>query len=91
MPKSTATNVAPLYDIQMEALLDNEAVCECGDNSPAVAVVTITCGCHFLMCAAHQRRTVASLDALRVDDMVVNCVPHHVKGMGPDAFTIRPV
>jgi hypothetical protein len=85
------TAVAPLYDQELEALLDGDPRCNVKDcTRTAVAFVGYSCGHEGLMCGVCVAALRQLIATARVQRYGLICT-HDGKALDPDATVIRPI
>jgi len=89
----TSRTVTPLYDQALEAVLDDDAMCESRDcTAPAVArLVIVPCGCSELLCQNHQTAHECGLAMVRAFGSVLACKTHPARVLTADDFRIYPI
>lgn len=86
----TDLDISPLYDTQLETVLDSEAVCYASDG-PAVARAVSPCGCDSNLCETHYRASVDRRDQCIQEGILLSCRECGVTGFDPLDVRIYPI
>lgn len=86
----TAPTITPLYDIELESLMDDDLACFAGDG-PAVARVVVPCGCDNNLCAAHRDVAIKRRAKHIRETPFVSCSEHGVPRINPADIRIYPI
>ena len=89
----TSRTVTPLYDQALEAVLDDDVVCENRDCDALAVVraVAVPCGCARLLCHEHRMRLLLGLAIVEQGLAKVECGRHPNRDLTADDFRIYPI